>query len=265
MGAQLAVNTLIQDIYEVSGGYTRPCWIIKIDYKGYFPNMDRDVAWKQVLDIVKGEYHRPDKPDVLYCLMVACFCDPCRSRRKSPLWEWADYPVYKSVYMRPPGVGGLIGFTFWQQVASLYPAEIDRFVASSISPHFIRYVDDTVIVTDNKASALAQLPELRRRLAGIGIDLHPSKFYCQPAEHGVEFLGYHVLPGRIHLNRKIVNRALRVAVSRERGRRNYMDAINSYLGMIKGTSDLHLARKLLDAVNRPGFKKDYDNFKLIMK
>lgn len=209
MGAQLAVNTLIQDIYEVSGGYTRPCWIIKIDYKGYFPNMDRDVAWKQVLDIVKGEYHRPDKPDVIYCLMIACFCDPGRSARKSPLWEWSDYPVYKSVYMRPPGVGGLIGFTFWQQVASLYPAEIDRFVASSISPHFIRYVDDTVIVTDNKASALAQLPELRRRLAGIGIDLHPSKFYCQPAEHGVEFLGYHVLPGRIHLNRKIVNRALR--------------------------------------------------------
>lgn len=265
MGSHLAVNTLICDIEKVSRGYTRPCWIIKLDYKGYFPNMRRDHAWGLVRGIVEREYRAPDKGDVLYCLGVACFCDPRRSCRKSPLWEWSDYPAYKSVYMRPPGIGGFIGYTFWQMIASLYPAEIDRFVADSISPHFIRYVDDTVIVSDNKASALAQLPELRRRLAGIGIALHPTKFYCQPGEHGVEFLGYRVLPGRIHLNRKIVNRALHVAVSRERGRRNYMDAINSYLGMIKGTSDLKWAKKVLGAVKRAGFDKDYDNYKLIMK
>ena len=262
MGAHLAVNTLISDIWEVSQGYTRPCWIIKVDYNGYFPNMNRDIAFAQFMDVLK-DYHGPDKEDIIYCLQVACFTDPSRSRRKSPLWEWADYPDYKSVYKRPPGIGGFIGYTFWQMVASLYPTEIDRFVADNMSPHFVRYVDDTVIVTDNKEMVLAMIPALRKKLAGIGITLHPKKFYCQPCEHGVEFLGYHILPGRIHMKDKTVRRAFAVARSRERGKRNYVDAINSYLGMIKATSDIGKARELLDAVERKGILKDYKELKIL--
>jgi len=265
MGAQLAVNTVIDDIYEVSEGYTKPCWIIKLDYKGYFPNMNRDFSLKTVLDIVKSEYHKPDKPDVIYCLAQACHCDPDRARRKSPLWEWNEYPSYKSVYRRPPGIGGSIGFTFWQAVASLYPVSVDRFIAENVSRHFVRYVDDTVIVTDNKEMVLAMIPEIRRRLADIGITLHPKKFYCQPAEHGVEFLGYRILPDRIHLKMRTIKRALGVARSGERGKNNYLNAINSYLGMIKATSDLKWAKKLLDEVRRKGFEKDYTNYKITIK
>ena len=265
MGAQLAVNTVIEDIYAVSEGYTKPCWLIKIDYKGYFPNMNRDVAWKIVSDIVKKEYHKPDKPDVLYCLEVACFCDPSRSRRKSALWEWEDYPDYKSVYCRPNGIGGFIGYTFWQMIASIYPASIDKFMAENMTPRFVRYVDDTIMVTDNKEMVLAQIPELRKRLGEIGIALHPDKFYCQTYEHGAEFLGYHILPGRIHLKNRTINRALEVARSNGRGARNYMDSINSYLGMIKATSDLKRAVEVLDAVHGKRFEKDYENFKISLK
>ena len=263
MGAQLAVNTVLQDIYEVSEGYTKPCWIIKVDYKGYFPNMNRDYAWKIVEKIVREEYHGPDKNDILYCLYLACFCSPERSKRKSPLWEWNDYPPYKSVYNKPEGVGGQIGYTFWQMVASLSPSEVDAWMMEDMSRHFVRYVDDTVIVTDHKEMVLSQIPELRRRLAAIGIELHPKKFYCQEAEHGVEFLGYHLVPpDRIHLKNRTIARAMRVARSTDRGRQNYIDAINSYLGMIKATSDLELARKLLDAVQRKGIEKDYNNYKI---
>lgn len=262
MGAHLAVNTVANDIYEVSQGYTKPCWIIKVDYKGYFPNMNRDVAWDMISEIVKREYYKYDKPDILYCLKAACFCDPKHSRRKSPLWEWNDYPQYKSVYRRPDGIGGMIGFTFWQTVASLYPHEVDRFVETDMSEHFARYVDDTVIVTDNKEMTLAMIPALRDKLSQIGITLHPHKFYCQPYQHGVEFLGYRILPERIHLKRHTINRAFEVAASVDRGRRNYLDSINSYLGMIKGTSDTKQAVVLLDAVRRRGFTKDYKEYKL---
>ena len=262
MGAQLAVNTVINDIYVASQGFTRPAWIIKIDYKGYFPNMNRAYAWKLISDIISYEYHGWDKADVIYCLKVACFCDPRHSIRKSPIWEWSDYPAYKSVYLAAPGVGGLIGYTFWQAVASLYPAVVDNWMAENISGLFVRYVDDTVIVTENKEMVLAQIPELRRRLAAIGITLHPKKFYCQPVEHGVEFLGYRILPDRVHLKRRTIGSAFRVAESHTRGRRNFVDAINSYLGIIKATSDLGKARALLDAIDRPGIRKDYDNYKI---
>lgn len=262
MGMQKAVNTLAADMYAVSKGYTKPCWVIKIDYKGYFPSMRRDLAWKMVRELTEKEYHGQDKKDVLYCLEMACFCDPKNSRRKSPIWEWADYPSYKSVYLAPDGIGGSIGFTFWQMIASLYPAEIDKWMAKNMSPHFVRYVDDTTIVTDNKEMVLAQIPELRRRLAGIGIQLHPHKFYCQPLEHGVEFLGYRVFKDRIHLKRRTINRAFRTAASQCRGTHNYIDAMNSYLGIIKATSDLKQGRALLDSIKRKHIVKDYENFKV---
>lgn len=41
--------------------------------------------------------------------------------------------------------------------------------------------------------------------------------------------------------------------------------INSYLGMIKGTSDIKQAVALLDSVQRKYYTKDYKNYKLIMK
>lgn len=264
MGAQLAVNTLIEDIDEISEGYTKPCQIIKMDYKGYFPNMDRDVAWRMVSELTNKEYHGADKNDVLYCLMVACYTDSRRSKRKSPLWEWADYPAYKSVYLREPGIGGFIGYTFWQMIASLYPTDIDCYVEKNISRHFVRYVDDTTIVTDNPEMVRAMIPEYRRRLKEIGITLHPKKYYDQPYQHGVEFLGYYIRPGRVHIKRRTVGKAMVVAASRQRGRRNYFDAINSYLGMIKASTDIHKAKELLDAVKRKGFEKDYKNYKLIM-
>jgi len=147
-------------------------------------------------------------------------------------------------------------------VASLYPSEIDLFVAENMSPYFVRYVDDTTIVTDNKELVLSKIPELRERLASIGITLHPKKFYCQPYQHGVEFLGYHILPGRVHLKNKVINRAFRVAKSRQRGAQNFVDSINSYLGMIKATSDIDKARELLDLINRKNIEKDYVNFKI---
>ena len=264
MGTQAAVNRVAENIYACSHGYTRPCWIIKFDYKGYFPNINRDIAYNQVKEIIDKEYHGPDKDDVYYALRESCFCPPRCSYRKSALWEWDDIAPYKSVYTRPDGYGALIGFQFWQTEASLYPTEIDNYITENVTPYYVRYVDDSVLVTDNKEMALVSMQKVRELCARLEITIHPHKFYCQPYQHGLEFLGYHILPGRIHISRRVVGRALSVARSRTRGRRNYFDSINSYLGMIKGTTDLRQARAILDAVNRKGFVKDYDKYKLVM-
>lgn len=95
--------------------------------------------------------------------------------------------------------------------------------------------------------------------------MHPKKYYDQPYQHGVEFLGYYIRPNRVHIKRRTVGRAMTVARSTQRGKRNYFDAINSYLGIIKSTSDLGKAKELLDAVKRKGYTKDYTNYKLTIK
>jgi hypothetical protein len=61
---------------------------------------------------------------------------------------------------------------------------------------------------------------------------------------------------------RTIRRALGVARSRERGKQNYCDAINSYLGMIKGTSDLKWAVAILDTIQKNGIDKDYKELKI---
>ena len=262
MGTQAAVNKVIENIYICSRGYTRPCWVIKYDFKGYFPNINQDIAYKQLRTIVENEYNGADKDDVLYALRVSCFCNPDKSYRKSPLWEWGDIPTYKSAYSRPPGIGAMIGYHLWQIETSLYPVEIDSFIAENVTPYYVRFVDDSVLATDNKEMVLSMMPEIRRMCAELDITMHPNKFYCQPYQHGLEFLGYHIAPGRVHLNRRIVNHAFLAAKDKTRGAASYINSINSYLGMIKGTSDMAKARELLDLVNRPWIGKDYQNLKI---
>ena len=54
--------------------------------------------------------------------------------------------------------------------------------------------------------ALSLLPELRKKFAAKGIKMNNKKFYDQPFQHGLEFLGSHIRPNRIHLNAKTINR-----------------------------------------------------------
>ena len=265
MGTQAAVNKVIENMYACSRGYTRPTWVIKLDFKGYFPNMVQQVAYEQFCDIITNEYKGNDKDELLFIVRKACFFNSSDFARRSPRYEWDDIPGYKSIYTRPDGIGGLIGFTFWQKVASLYPSKIDNYITENVTPYYVRFVDDCVLITDNKEMTLASIPKIREMCAEIGITIHPSKFYCQPAEHGLEFLGFHIKPRAVHINRRIVRRAFRAARDKEKDNEGYVSAINAYLGMIKATSDIRKARELLDAVERKGIEKDYKELKIKLK
>ena len=65
----------------------------------------------------------------------------------------------------------------------------------------------------------------------------------------------------VYDERQTIGKALAAAKRKGVGNHRYIDSINSYLGLIKGTSDLRQARAVLDAV-RPGFTKDYTNYKI---
>jgi hypothetical protein len=262
MGVQAAVNKVIENIYACTEGYIKPAWIIKYDFKGYFPNINRVRAYNQLFEIVHNEYHGSDKDYVIYALKIACFAGTENSFRKSPIYEWGSIPDYKSVYTRTPGYGAMIGFTLWQIEASLYPIEIDDFVVNNITPYYVRYVDDSVLVTDNKEMALAMIAEVRKLCEKLEITMHPTKFYCQPYQHGLEFLGFHIAPGRVHLNRRTLNRALLAAKDNTKSAQGFIDSINSYLGMIKATSDIKYTIKILDSITRKGIIKDYENLKI---
>ena len=67
----------------------------------------------------------------------------------------------------------------------------------------MRYVDDCVIVHEEKDYLKMLVPELRKFLSEkLYLTLHPKKIYLQKASHGVEFLGAFIKPSHTVIGRR---------------------------------------------------------------
>ena len=77
-GQNVAINQVVEDIYDVSKGFTRDAWIIKMDLSGYFPNARQDVVARQLTSLAQAKYEGDDKDDLLYMIQRAVFSAPTR-------------------------------------------------------------------------------------------------------------------------------------------------------------------------------------------
>jgi len=121
MGATAAINHLIESIYKVTDGYTKPARIIKLDIKGYFPNAMWDVAYEKICGVIDIS-GSGDKDYLKWLAMVAIYCNPtghCEFR--TPRFFWGKYiDPEKSIFNKPHGVGAAIGRLIWQTAMGLY-------------------------------------------------------------------------------------------------------------------------------------------------
>ena len=250
-----AINTLISDIYDVTRGFAKDAWIIKMDLKGYFPNADQGIVYGQLISLVERLYHGDDIDLVKYLIMISVFSNPTKDcRRVSPLWAWDDYPKEKSLFTKPDGIGGVIGRLLWQICMNYYINDIDHYVVDDCGLHYCRFVDDIAIVTDDKEACLALIPTIRQMLADKGCTLHPKKFYCQHYTKGVEFIGATIKRDRVYVNRRTVRNAFDHLREfnrhpRVRNLEGFMCSMNSYLGIFKGRNAHRITQRFIASVD----------------
>ena len=255
MGQTACQSAVISDIYEMSAGFTRDTWIIKLDLSGCFPNIIQDVAYKQLEEVILNDYHGRDKDELIYMLNVCIFSYPTHHcYRKSRYDEWSVIPPDKSLFNKPDGIGSAIGHLIWQNAVNYYFHEIDEWFMSIPELRFERYVDDMFIITRSK-DALLLIPELRRRLAALGARLNDKKFYCQHYTKGVECLGTHIKLDRIYPNRRTVLRAMtKVHYFRYCVRKGRIDrllaSLNSYTGIFKNINGFGIVCDMADALDK---------------
>lgn len=260
MGTNACQNAVISDIYEVSEGFTQDAWIIKLDMSGCFPNINQDIAYRQIEEVVLNDYHGADKDDVIYILQVCIFSYPTfHCYRKSPLGKWKSISKEKSLFSKPLGTGGAIGHLIWQNAVNYYFHEIDEWIIG-MGIRYERYVDDMYFVVNNKTAFVSYvIPKLRVMLSELGARLNENKFYCQHYTKGCECLGIHIKMDRIYPNRRVVNRAVLKAKQFNRCIRvNKIDtllaSINSYLGICKNTNGFNQAMEIIRVLSPKWFE-----------
>ena len=260
-GTHYGINRLEQHIMEVSGYYSRPCHVLKLDIRGYFMHIDRSV----LLDICKRRLipfrDKMDWPLVEYLLDIIVLYNPVENcNRRGSLSDWDDLPPSKSLFCSPAGCGLPIGNLTSQLFSNVYLNELDQYMTASLGlRHYGRYVDDAYVVSSSKTELRIAAKYADRFLREmLHLELNPTKTQIHSAYRGVEFLGAYLKPFRKYVGSDCVKRMERKfptifwlpAKSR-------WNAINSYLGITSHFSAYKIRRRWTSGPLHEAFRDGY--------
>ncbi|QWK21705.1 RNA-directed DNA polymerase [Thermus antranikianii] len=147
---------------------------------------------------------------------------------------------------------------------NVYLHELDLFVKQTLRErYYIRYMDDFVILSNDKA----HLHRLRREIETflrdrLGLRLHPKTQVSPVRERygrPLDFLGYRIYPDRVLLRKRTILRIRRALRALSRKAKDHPDlaarlrrTANSYLGLVKHSVNHNLyawvAQFLTDSV-----------------
>lgn len=259
-GSMAAMNQVIEHINEVTQNYTQPARIIKLDLKGYFPNALWNYAEQKMLEVLQtAEVDEERRSYIAWLIMIATHCNPaahCELRTPKSFWREHIEPE-KSILQKPEGIGAAIGRLLWQTAMGLYINDDIKWLTEDCGIKAVCFVDDIVMVVPEHMHeyALSLFPALRQRFAIKNVCTNDKKFYDQPYQHGLEFLGSHIKTYRIHLNNKTYGRAIDTVrkanadTNKYRHLDRFVSQINSYTGLLKGRTDYRRTERLIGAIS----------------
>lgn len=267
-GQLYGIKMLSDDMRKCSQDYTRDCWVLKLDLKGFFMSIDKTMLANMIDTFIVGYYKGDDITDLRYCCNVVIKHEPQNNcERHSPLHLWDYLDKNKSLFTNGAGKGVAIGNLFAQLFANFLLNVLDWYLEQIGIELHGRYVDDFYGISTDKELLLSAIPKIRAKLAEYGLRLNEKKFYIQHYSKGVAFTGSIVKPGRIYAqNRVLANFVAAVrrlnAAKDMRQITHAVSSINSYLGILRHCNEYHNRRKILGMIDKEKFefvyiKKDY--------
>lgn len=256
-GTHFGIERLKEHIRSCSQNWTRPCYILKLDVKGYFMHIDREILIGRCREILskavkrrgEGVFGGVSAEFVDYLLEKICLLNPLANCRiLGDRDEWGKLPKDKSLFCSKEGCGLPIGNLSSQLFSNVYLGMLDEFVKRNLKvKHYGRYVDDMVIVGESKEYVKSLIGPIRVFLRErLHLELSENKTHVCNARHGVEFLGAFVKPYRTyvasHSLRRIRNHLH--AISPRKAMKRAQAEVNSSLGVLSHYDCWHM-RKLL--------------------
>lgn len=246
-GTHMAIKRLFHFINSQTCNNSQEAWILKMDIKGFFMNIERKKLYEKLELFIETKYRQSslekletDKNKkfkgqwifdlkeieeklsfVKYLTREIVFNDPtCSVNYKSPKRAWEGLPKDKSLFTTKTGYGLPIGNLTSQVFANFYLTEFDQFLKEE-----------------------------------LGLTLHPKKIYLQPAKNGVPFLGAYIKPNYIMAGKRVLKNFMQKARGYEKLAQNHKPSkeelneiqasINSYLGIMRHYKSCRFRVKVL--------------------
>lgn len=260
-GTDYGVGRIAEKIRVLSNDYTKECWLLKCDIKGFFMSIDKERLHNMVDGLICEKYRGEDAETVRWLARMIILHRPeqlCEIRGSRALFD--KLPDDKTLF-RNGGKGMPIGNLTSQIFGNYYLTRFDKWMAGKLGEGYGRYVDDFVCIHPSKKYLLSLIGEIRDFLRNeLELTLHPTKVYLQEVTKGVKFIGSVIKPGRVYVGNRTINNAFE-ALEALKGMSDVvalMQKTNCYAGfMVNDKSSYHLRHKLLEKAWRMSERKAY--------
>ena len=270
-GTHFGIERLKHHILSVSKGYSQPCYILKIDIKGYFMNINRNILLKlcrKTLAKIKKQ-KKVDKSFLDYLLEIIIHANPTENCNVlGRVGDWEILPKDKSLFYTEENCGLPIGNLSSQLFSNVYLNVFDQYVKRDLRySHYGRYVDDAYIVSEDEECLKDLIPKIRDFLhKELHLTLHANKTRIYNAYHGVEFLGAYVKPFRTYVSSSTLKRIKRKIKSYgQNDCEKLQSSVNSFLGVFSHYKSYCMRRVIFGNDKRlkdiGKFDTDYLKFK----
>lgn len=237
-GTLYAAKRLEAKIRSASQNWAKPVHYLKLDLANFFVSIDKQILAGQLVARINEPWWRALALQVLWH-------DPREDYEvRSPRHLFNRVPQHKRLTAQPARLGLPIGNLSSQFFANVYLDALDQFVKHQLRcRHYVRYVDDFVLLHESPQQLNAWLAAINAFLPTLGAKLNPSKTILQPVDRGVDFVGHVIKPWRRTTRPRSIALALRrtAAVPAE----DLRETANSYFGLLTQASHSHKDRAAL--------------------
>lgn len=197
-------------------------WVLQLDISKYFYAVRHEQLKAKALRFI-GDHD-------LRQLLIALIDSFSTGNRYDALFPTG------SPYHATAEKGMPIGNLSSQIFANIYLNDFDHWVKETLRvKHYIRYVDDMVILGESPERLREIASQISDRLTADGLVIHPKKLRLAPTAAGIPFLGYVVWPNHISAGSYMRSRYLKRLRQHESGGRDRTEALQSYRAMLRYT------------------------------
>lgn len=238
-------------VRSVTRNWSRPGRYLKCDLQNFFVSIHKPTLRHQL----GKRIHEPAWMDLAERIL---FHDPrtdvdIRGDRA----RLALILPHKSLFNQDADHGLPIGNLSSQFFANVYLDALDQHVKHRLrAPHYIRYVDDFLLLHESAQWLNDAHDQIRAFLPErLGVRLNDAKTIRQPLERGVDFVGQVIKPWRREIRRRTYNAALHRVATLPLA--EVHEAATSYLGLCRQATHSHRDRaRLANAARLRGFSID---------
>lgn len=197
-------------------------WVLKLDISKYFYSVPHEQMKVRALRYIGDEDLRR---------LIVSLIDSFRTDD-----SYDHLFAEGSKYRTTPAKGMPIGNLSSQLFANIYLSDFDHWIKETLGiRHYVRYVDDMVILADNRNELLDLCSLIVTKLDDEGLTIHPKKIHLAPSAAGISFLGYVVWPHHISASQYLRQRFHYRLRQHESGQRDCSQALQSYHAALSHT------------------------------